>query len=153
MSLCCEYCGSYDHENHPRCGACGSYDHDDHIVVLLQEDPPMHWVTMRVLAKNLRELFDEMDAGTHMTMQPADPGFGESEPHEVVSEPWEFALVSTATSLAKLLHLADKFPGETGFAWVNRDKIGEAALVRFARTILGLAEKLLADYAAEQPDG
>ena len=110
----------------------------------------MHWNTMRVVVHNLRQALADMDAGKHLeTVTGTDLEFNEP-PYEDVRNEWRIMVVSTTKCLANLLHVDDVRGLHRDWERLSKNALDKNPIIKTARRLVNVAEKLIADYDEER---
>ncbi|MFA5204105.1 MAG: hypothetical protein WC708_06825 [Lentisphaeria bacterium] len=111
----------------------------------------MDWPTVRVLTNNLRELFDQMQAGDHIPK--GKEGDSVLESKGTVTEIWRIGMLTVTPSLLSELGLKNDerniHHSWQSFSWPESEEFKRNPYIRTAEATLGVAEKLLRDYDTE----
>jgi hypothetical protein len=99
----------------------------------------MDWLTIKVLTKNLKEILQEIETGSHLY----EDDFGMS----CVKNTWSLSVITLSKSLQNELgHAKDDSGIHSSWEHFKNQGLEKNPYVRDAIDIATLADKLLADY-------
>lgn len=117
----------------------------------------MDWTTIRVLSKNLAELFGEMAQGRHIITLTTHRNFplkqaeNAAERGTELDRSWWLRMTSVTNSLAQALNVEYRFPTDPPQQWSGWEgRLHDEHSIRTARGLLELAQKLLTELEEQQ---